>query len=162
MVITMAGQLKQLLFMACFGFAAAFVYDILRAMRRIYAQSTAAVSVQDILFWLLCAIGTLLAVFRVNYGEIRFFMFLGIFIGAAVYYAVVSPVFLKITAYAAGVIAAAADVLMYPFRLIINFMRPIFEYFVNFIKKYLKKLLICGKIITKRVCRIINVFFKKH
>lgn len=162
MVITMAGQLKQLAIMAALGFAAAFAYDILRASRRALTQSTGIIAIQDVLFWVLCAVCTLLAVFRVNYGEIRLFMLLGMVIGVCVYYAAISPVFLKITAYAAGLVTVCVGFLLRPFRVTAGVLGSIFEFFVNFIKKHLQNFRIYGKIKSGFICKSINVILKKH
>ena len=162
MVITMAGQLKQLMYMAVFGFCAAFIYDILRAARRITAQNTFSVSVQDIIFWLFLGVSTFLLIFRLNYGEIRLFMFLGMVIGMAVYFTVISPVFLKITAYIVKGVGYVIRIVIYPFSVTADVLKTIFEYFVNFIKKDLKKSLFYGKILKEYLYKNINIIFKKH
>ena len=162
MVITMAGQLKQLVIMAVFGFCAAFLYDILRASRRVARQSTFCVSVQDILFWVLCAVCTMLLVFRINYGEMRAFMFFGITVGAMVYYAVISPVFLKISMVAANTAAAFLKLAAYPFACVIRVVKPKFKYFVNFVKKYLNFYIKYGKIKSGSICKSVGIIFKKH
>ena len=162
MVITMAGQLKQLLIMVIAGFCAAFFYDILRAGGRVFAQSAVFVGVRDILYWVLCAAFALVLIFRLNYGEIRAFMFLGSGIGAAVYFAVISPVFLKISVYLLRTALGAAGFVFYPFRIAAKLFSAKFEHFVNFFKKVLKKICTYGKIKTEYLYRSIGIIFKKH
>ncbi len=150
MVITMAGQMKQLVIMMICGFLLALTYDIIRLFRRIVAHTEFYIAIEDIVFLFFGAVAAFVLVLWLNYGQIRAFMIMGIFIGAFVYCAAVSRFFLKISVYVSRlllkVIYNAALVLTYPFRVTLQTIAAIFEYFVNFLKKVLKKTWDCGKI----------------
>ena len=166
MVITMAGQMKQLLIMAVFGFCAANVYDWLRSIRRIIIHDAFGVGVEDLIFWLVFALSASLLVFRLNYGELRFFLLLGIVIGAGVYYAVISPVFLKITAVIFKTVILILRFVFGPFIIVYSLFSDKFEYFVNSIKKLLQNLWTCGKIYLAFLCKKIktrlNIILRKR
>ncbi len=166
MTVTMAGQFKQLLIMAVFGFCAANVYDWLRSIRRIIIHDILGVAAEDIVFWLVFALMTSLLIFRVNYGELRLFLFMGIVIGAGVYYALVSPIFLKITAFISKIVITILKFVFDPILLIYSFIVNKFEYFVNFTKKLLQNLLTYGKIylgfLYKKIKMRLNIIFRKH
>lgn len=162
MVITMAGQLKELLFMIIFGFVLAFAYDLIRVSRRVVAQSLFYVSVEDVLYWLACSLLVFLAILRLNYGEIRFFYLLGIFIGAILYLTLISPFFLKISISVLGLILKVAKFFLTPFTITYGVLKKIFELFVNFFKKLLKKLLKCAKINIRIVTKQLRIIFRKN
>ena len=165
-VITMAGQLYQLVIMAAFGLGAAFVYDWLRAARRILPHSDMLVAAEDVIFWLLCAVLVPVLIFRLNYGELRLFLFLGIVIGVVLYFVLISRIFLKIALFVFGAVKAVIRILAMPFVYIHFLLTKIFEYFVNFLKKLLQKPLKCGRIylafLYKKTRACLNVIIKKH
>ena len=82
------------------GACLTFVYDLLRALRRAFAHKTAAVSIEDFLFWLAAGFFTFcLAFFRTD-GVIRGYVAVGIALGAVLYHFSISN---AIVAFFAGV-----------------------------------------------------------
>lgn len=80
------------------GAALLFCYDILRAARRAFPHCPAAVAAEDLLYWAGCGIGVSAAVYRANQGILRFFLFLGVGLGAWLFSVTVSGFFVKICA----------------------------------------------------------------
>ena len=54
---TIAGEGSLLLASLCFGAALMMLYDIVRIFRNIVKHGTILMAVEDILYWLLCAVG---------------------------------------------------------------------------------------------------------
>ena len=158
----MAGQLKQLLIMMICGFLLAFAYDGIRLLRRIFPHSLFYIGVEDVLFWLFGAAFFFGLVLWLDFGQIRLFLVFGATVGAIVYYAAVSPVFLEISGYVINAVFAFVGFLLYPFKIVFGTFIQSFEYFVNFFKKLLKKALKCGKIYTDNFIKALRIILKKH
>ncbi len=62
-----------------------FFYDLLRAARRVFAHSTAAVSAEDFLFWIAAGFLTFCLLFQKTNGVIRGYVAVGAALGVAVY-----------------------------------------------------------------------------
>ena len=161
MIVTMAGQLYQLMIMMICGFVLAFVYDCIRLLRRLFAHSLFYIGFEDALFWLFGAAFFFILVLWLDFGQIRLFLVFGTFIGALLYYAVISPVFLKISTHLARLAAMALRFVFYPVRIVFGNIVQLFEHFVNFQKKLLKKSLKCGKIYVDGFLKTINIILKK-
>ena len=74
------------LFSILHGILLAFGYDVLRAFRRAFRHSIAAVSAEDFLFWMVAGLLTFcLAFFRTD-GVIRGYVIAGIGLGALLYH----------------------------------------------------------------------------
>lgn len=62
-----------------------FLYDFLRIFRRILKHNTAGIAVEDIVFWLFCALGMFGFMYRYNEGVIRGFLVFGAAVGMILY-----------------------------------------------------------------------------
>ena len=146
MIITMAGQLKQLAAMMICGFLLALAYDLIRFFRRAVPHNNIFIALEDMVFWPIAAVITFLAILWLDFGQIRGFMLMGEAMGAVVYYVLISAVFLKISMFLFCIAKKMTGILLYPFWVTLSTVRSIFEYFVNFLKKLLQNLLSYGKI----------------
>lgn len=73
-----------------------FGYDLFRALRRVFHHSTAAVAVEDFLFWMMAGFLTFcLAFFRTD-GVIRGYVAAGMAIGAVLYHFACSGLVLRL------------------------------------------------------------------
>ncbi|MDR3552244.1 MAG: spore cortex biosynthesis protein YabQ [Clostridia bacterium] len=79
---------QTLVFLAACGFGMALgaVYDLFRIFRIAVPCGKAVVFIQDVLFWMICAVSSFLFLLYMNTGEIRLFIILGELIGATLYY----------------------------------------------------------------------------
>ena len=68
-----------------YGIGAAFIYDILRILRRCIKHNVVAVSVEDILYWLLVSVSTFVMLIKINDGGLRFYFLIGAILGAMLY-----------------------------------------------------------------------------
>ena len=80
-----AGDVQFFLAAVLLGVAAALLYDLLRVWRRVRKQSLFLVSLQDFLYWFVLGLAGFSLIYRYNAGTLRFFAFLGIFLGACLY-----------------------------------------------------------------------------
>ena len=77
------------------GVAIAIIFDIFRIMRKSFKTSDIVTYIEDILFWLITGFIILYAIFKFNNGEIRFFMFVGMILGATFYMLLISRYIVK-------------------------------------------------------------------
>lgn len=80
-----AGDVQFFLAAVLLGVAAALLYDLLRVWRRFRKQTLFLVSLQDFLYWFVLGLAGFSLIYRYNAGTLRFFAFLGIFLGACLY-----------------------------------------------------------------------------
>ena len=78
------------------GVIIGLLFDFFRVLRISFKTNNLITYIEDILFWILTGSLILYSSFIFNNGEIRFYMFLGIFIGALLYMLFVSKYFIKI------------------------------------------------------------------
>lgn len=68
------------------GLAAAFFYNYYRELRRAFKFRKRATILGDIVFWLVTTAMIFLVLLRGNWGEVRLYVFVGLFLGAFFYY----------------------------------------------------------------------------
>ena len=79
-------QLEFLSAVFCSGILFGFLYDILRAKRRLFKASGVFVNFEDILFCLICGSILLLVIFYLNSADVRISAFIGAGAGAFLYF----------------------------------------------------------------------------
>lgn len=79
-------QLELFGYSLIFGVLLGVLYDVFRIFRLIFFKNKVAVIFQDILFWTIAGFSTFLFFLATNFGHIRFYMLLGMLIGASIYY----------------------------------------------------------------------------
>lgn len=87
---TVAGEAYIFYISLAGGVLTGIIFDFFRAFRKQHSSSAGFVAVQDILYWLITAGVVFALLLKYNYGELRFFIFLGILIGGILYHATVS------------------------------------------------------------------------
>ena len=83
-------QAEMFLWFIGFGIICGLIYDLLRAFRREIRHGTAAVMTEDILFCAAACSGCYAIFFLKNNGALRAYGFIGILLGAALYYLTIS------------------------------------------------------------------------
>lgn len=76
------------------GVGAGLTFDLLRGIRRQLRPGGLLAELLDLLYWLLVTGLVGVAIFLANRGELRFYVVLGLATGAALYFALASPVLL--------------------------------------------------------------------
>ena len=74
-----------------------FIYDIFRIKRKAFKTNNLVTYLEDILYWIIAAGVMFGIVYFSNDGEIRGFLFLGIFLGAIIYILLLSKIIMSVT-----------------------------------------------------------------
>lgn len=98
----MATENEFMLHALYLGIYITFIYDILRVIRRVIPHKGFLVSVEDLFFWIYCAIKVFLLMYRESNGTLRWFAVLGALLGMFLYRKSVSPFLVKYTSLALG------------------------------------------------------------
>lgn len=91
----MASENEFLLHAFLMGIYITFVYDILRIFRRVIPHKDLMVSLEDLVFWIYCAVKVFLLMYHESNGTMRWFAVLGAITGMFLYRKLVSPFFVK-------------------------------------------------------------------
>lgn len=93
---TIAGEGGLLAASLLFGIFLMLLYDIFRILRRLIRHGAAAMAVEDVFYWLFCAIGIFAMLYQENDGLLRWFVLAGVAAGMLFENAVISPFIVKI------------------------------------------------------------------
>ena len=130
------------------------VFDAFRILRKSFKTSDLITIIQDILFWIITGIIVLYSIFTFNNGEIRFFIFIAIFLGTLLYMVLLSKYIIKISV---GIINITKKVINIILKVLIFPIKTIYK----IIKKILKKpILFCFINIKKTIRQISTIIFK--
>ena len=125
------------------GIIIGLLFDIFRILRRSFKTSDIITYLQDILFWILTGFILLYSIFTFSNGEIRFYMFLGVFLGCLIYMLIFSKYFIninvKIILTIKKVIGKIISIIIFPIKIIIRFIKKIFFRPINFVTINIKK-----------------------
>lgn len=86
-----------LLYALLMGIFITFVYDILRIVRRVIPHGNFMISLEDMVFWIYCAVKVFILMYRESNGTLRWFAILGALAGMFVYKKLISTPFVKYT-----------------------------------------------------------------
>ncbi|MCF6097707.1 spore cortex biosynthesis protein YabQ [Thermovorax subterraneus] len=90
----------QLLFLAgaiSSGIIAGLFFDIYRRLRRFLKPGPILTAVGDFIYWIFMALVTFYIIYKINYGQVRVYLFLGFATGLLVYCCAVSPYVIKVS-----------------------------------------------------------------
>ena len=125
------------------GIVIGLLFDIFRILRKSFKTSDIITYVQDILFWILTGFILLYSIFAFCNGEIRFYMFLGVFLGCLIYMLLFSKYFIninvKVILTLKKIIIKIISIIIFPINMIIKLMKKIFFKPINFITINIKK-----------------------
>ena len=77
------------------GIFIGILFDIFRVLRKSFKTNDITTYFEDILFWILTGLSLLYSIFTFSNGEIRLYMFLGVFLGCLTYMMLISKYFIK-------------------------------------------------------------------
>ena len=81
------------------GLLIGILFDIFRIFRKSFKTSDFITYIQDIAFWIMSGVIFLYSIFKFNNGELRLYIFLGIFLGVLIYMLVFSKLFINVSVY---------------------------------------------------------------
>ena len=122
------------------GILVSFIFDIFRILRKSFKTPDFITYIEDILFWIITCIILAYSIYIFNNGQIRLYMFIGVFIGTVIYILTVSKYIIKWSVRAINLIKSAVRAIIYyvafPIRALSKqikkiVLRPIFFIFIN-------------------------------
>lgn len=169
MILSLNEQARLFLFVILAGASIGAVYDTLRIFRKMIPHSMILIQLEDAFYWLGTAFFLFFMLLQQNYGEIRFFIILGVFLGMMCYFFTLSPLINKISdkivAILHKILLTFFTILLTPFRLIYLLLRkPVKKTNTFFHKKMKKVLQFCkgyAKIKKRHFCRNVKILFHK-
>ncbi|MGE5474091.1 MAG: spore cortex biosynthesis protein YabQ [Ignavibacteriales bacterium] len=92
---------QVIVFFCCIlgGLIIGLLFDIFRLSRRIIPTSDLITYIEDIIFWVLVGVIVLVTIFQFNQGQLRGFVFLGMFLGLVFYFMLFSNLLIRLVCY---------------------------------------------------------------
>ena len=135
------------LFFAFFTIGAVFalIYDMLKVSGRLVSGRSFFVVLKDVLFWLVVTVVMFAGCLKFNDGEFRFFVFVGVLLGALVYFKTISRFVVIVLGFIADCIKKTVTfmfgIFVLPLKLLLRIVnKPVFIAF-SFTRKRLLKLI---------------------
>ncbi len=128
---------------ACIG----IVYDLMRVIRSFSKPSVSLTDVHDIIFWSLASVIMFFTIHHINAGKMRWYEFLGAFLGAILYFLAFSKIFryllCRTVEIFSRIFAFFCKILLTPllfayniiYKGIVFVFAPIFKLIVSFLRK---------------------------
>lgn len=101
------------------GAAITFLYDWLRTLRKVIPHKQIAISLEDLFFWIFCAIQVFLWMYRVTNGGMRWFAVVGALTGMWLYKKLISRIFV------AGAVWVLSRILAILVRILRILLKPL-------------------------------------
>lgn len=149
----MLSQVQIFIIFILNGIIIGLVFDLFRILRLTFKTKDVITYIEDVLFWLITALILLYSIFKFNNGELRFYIFFGIFIGVLMYLLCFSKTFIAISV---GLIHFIKKIVYY------SIIKPLI-----FIYKLLKKIVLSPIVfvfinLKKVLLKIKNCHFIEH
>lgn len=142
------------------GILIGIIFDIFRVFRRTFKTTDIITYIEDTIFWIIAGLLTLYFIFCFNNGEIRFYIFLGIFLGIVIYMLLFSKYFIKINVtiinFVKSIICKTISIILYPLKLLFKILKKIFFKPFSFVFINIRLFF------TKSLSNIINKVKKLH
>ena len=127
MILSMSSQAATFFATAAAGVVLGVLYDVFRILRRVLRHKTAATTIEDAIFWIISTLLMFIFLLERNFGDIRGFIFMGLALGAVLYFTMLSRFLTKF----------AMAVLRWLRRMLLAIILPIILIF-GVVKKRLK------------------------
>lgn len=130
MAISSFSQFSLFLFSLLGGVGVGLFFDSFRALRRFRGSGVVWVGVQDLVFWLFSALSVFLFIYRLNFGQPRWYIFGGIFLGGLFYHLLLGDAVVRLFLWAFRALCRTAFFVLYvitrPFYWLFRLVRPVF------------------------------------
>lgn len=155
--ISFAGQTITFLLALAVGAALCLLYDVFRILRIGFRPGTVAIFVQDILYWLLCAMVTFCLLIVRCSGEIRGYALLGELLGWIICHLTLSVVIVGVADGIFRFLRWLKRLILRPVRAFSRFFRKHLRHFRKFLWKLIKNTAKGVKKLLKRIyCLVYN------
>lgn len=140
-------EVDFLLYTVIMGAIITCIYDIFRILRRVIKHNLLWVSVEDLIFWMGCSVGTFYILYKENNGTLRWFAIMGALIGMTVYRLTLGQ---YIVEFVSKIISKILQILWKPFSVCIKKGKKRTKVLKSFLKK---KLTILKKVFKIILCK---------
>ena len=113
MIMTASNQAYIFLTTVYGGMLLGIVYDLYRAFRMIIKPGRWFVAILDLSFWVLAVFISFSMLFKINGGEIRFYTFIGLGMGWALYSLIIGGMLVKLLV---KIYEIVTGIILWPFR----------------------------------------------
>lgn len=114
------------------GILMGMFFDLIRILRKIVKHPNFLVQIQDMLYWIICSFVSFYLLYICNYAEIRPFIFIGILLGATIYFLTLSIIFMKIATliihYLKMLIGKIIRIILIPLKALIKVIKVPIRY----------------------------------
>jgi len=144
------------------GLIITFVYDWIRVLRRLFRHGKVLISLEDIIFWLVCGLAVFYMLYRENNGTLRWFAVVGATVGMVFYKLIVRDAFTNIMS------TCLYKIMWFQSRILQIVLKPLKCLFCagkTLVLHLAKRLEKCKKIVKKRltVCiKTLRMVLCKH
>ncbi|MBS4960135.1 MAG: spore cortex biosynthesis protein YabQ [Clostridiales bacterium] len=154
MILSFSEQTKLFLYAVLIGAGMGLFFDCFRILRKAFSHSSFLVQLEDGIYWAAMAVCVFRLLLDANDGQIRFFLFLGMFDGAILYFFTFSrlliPMADQVIFIANKCISIFIEIMFTPFRLLWLILRRPVLFWRNFFRKKMNVVLhfrkLCAKI----------------
>lgn len=112
------------------GLLIGIIFDVFRILRKSFETPNFITYIEDGLFWIISAICVLYSLFVFNNGEIRGYIFIGLFFGIALYMLFLSKpivkISVKIITFFKEILYKIFKIVTYPIKIIFDIAKKIF------------------------------------
>ena len=168
-MVSVSGQVYTFLSCILGGLLVGLIFDIFRLSRKFIKTNDIVTYIEDILFWILVGIIVLATIFLSNNGQIRGYIFLGIFLGAIFYFLVFSRMIINTLTCLIKIFINLINRLIFIVKVPVKFIITILSKPIGLIYKKINDILILLKKILKhlitwilRFRRIKKIIYKKE
>lgn len=125
------------------GIFIGILFDIFRILRKSFNTPNIVTYIEDSIFWTISALTVLYTLFVFNNGEIRAYIFIGLFLGIVIYMLFFSKTIIKISVkiiiFVKEIVYKILKIIIYPFACIIKIIQkiciiPIFNAFKHLLQ----------------------------
>lgn len=151
----MQNQIYSFLVFILNGFLIGILFDIFRISRKSFKTPDFITYIEDIAFWIGSGMLLLFSIFKFNNGELRVFIFIGLFLGISTYLLIFSKLFINISLHIINVVKKSFYILIIlPINYILKFINLIIIKPLKFVYKKLFKM-------CKKNMSVINIILEK-
>ena len=160
MILSMNFQIQ----LACVGFflgtVGAFVYDVIRIIRLYIIHSKFVEYLEDYLFWIIYGFVVFLCCLKVNYGEIRPFFLVSLFLAMIIYYFFVANLIHSLMIPLIDFILKMLKIVLGILALPITFLISIIKRLLKFVYVFCENTLQISKKCEKIKRKLISPYFR--
>lgn len=126
------------------GILIGLLFDIFRILRKSFKTPDIITYIEDFCFWIITGLILLYSIFTFSNGEVRFYMFIAIFLGCLIYMILFSKYFIKINVkivtFISIILGTILKIICFPIKIIFKFFKKYISKPIHFTTINIKKI----------------------